>query len=74
MAIPVQTATGTKWMEISDLLKDDVNLNELQGDVFFDPMSAKVPSGRDVTDEFDIPDISEIEEVDIKYYKKTKPK
>lgn len=62
--IIVQTPTGTKVMDILDLLDDKVNLNEIQADGFIDPMSMKIPSsGRDVTDDFDLPDISNIEEI-----------
>ena len=75
MALFVQTPTGTKLMDISELLRDDLNLNEINSEGFIDPMSVRIPSSsRDVTDDFDLPDIEEIEEIDPETYKKSKGK
>lgn len=67
MPIPFQTPTGTVYMEFDEWLRySDDDLRTLYATNEIDPLTVKAPSsGRDVTDEFDLPDISKIEEVDL---------
>jgi len=51
-------------MSLDELLDDRINLNGHQSEGFIDPMSMKIPhSTRDITEDWDLPDISDIEEV-----------
>lgn len=69
--ILVQTPTGTKMMNIADLLDDNINLNGIRADGFIDPMTMKTPTGgTDYIDEFELPDLNEIEELDKEDVKK----
>lgn len=67
----VQTPSGTRVMSIDELLKDDLNLNEVQANDFIDPMSVRIPTGRDITEQFDLPSDEEIASLEAEYRKKT---
>lgn len=74
MPIAVQTLTGTIYMEIEEYLRlSDEDFLGLYASNEIDPMSVKIPANsRDVTDDFDLPDLSKVEELDINRFRKRK--
>lgn len=73
--IPFQTPTGTVYMTLDQWLAlDEVGIRSLQASNDVDPLSVRSPTGHDLIDDFELPDISEFEPNDRKKTKENKEK
>lgn len=74
MPIAVQTPTGTMYMEIDEFLRlTDEDFSGLFASNEIDPLTVKIPANtRDITDEFDLPDIPHAEDIQDRPSKKRK--
>lgn len=66
MPIAVQTPTGTVYMEIDEFLRlTDEDFTGLYASNEIDPLSVKIPANsRDITKEYNIPDLPTDDEVE----------